>query len=145
MGFDLSEFPALEAAIDRTADVLSGLAGSGAAQEAIKKSLKVLVTEARGGVHSITGNLRRGIDSRVKISPIKGDIAEAGVSYARKKKAHHAHLVENGHRNFNQYGGPFGTTPPHPFWEPALKAKKTEVLQALSDECGKVISKNFRK
>lgn len=144
MGFDLSAFPELESALGRAADVLSGLSGSGAAQDKIKKSLKTLVSEARGNVNTRTGNLRRGIDCRVKISPVKEDIAEAGVSYSRKKKAHHAHLVENGHMNFNQYGGPFGKTPPHPFWEPALKAKKEDVLSTLSGECSEVIGRRFK-
>ena len=145
MGFDLKGFAELENTLRRTADVLSLLAGSSAAQKTIKENLKALVTEARGNVHKVSGHLQQGIDSRVKISPVKDDIAEAGVSYARKKKAHQAHLVENGHRNFNQYGGPFGTTPAHPFWEPALQAKSEEVLQGLCDACSDAIDREWKK
>lgn len=141
MGFDLKGFPELESAMERTADLLSVMRGSTAAQDALKKPMKIVVRAARANVHKVTGNLQRGIDYYVKISAEDGSMGEMGVSYKRKKNAHHAHLVEYGHANFNQHGGPYGKTPARPFWEPALQAHKDEMLEALDGAVDKVLAK----
>lgn len=144
MGFDLKGFPELERALDRASDVLSLIRGSSNAQAAIKQGLKPLVDDAKGRVHKVSGKLQRGIKAYVKVDAVKDSVAEVGVSYKRSKRAHHAHLVEYGHQNFNQYGGPHGEdTPPHPFWAPAIDSKADDALDMLEEIVSDALGDGF--
>lgn len=133
MKFDLSGFEEIEDALAREAGVIERLAGDTAAQSSLKKSLEIIADNARSRVHSITGNLKRGIKSRVTISADSPTVGEVGISYKRSPKARHAHLVEGGH------GGPHGPADPHPFWEPAVQATGQEAVDALRDVAGSLI------
>lgn len=127
MGFDLSAFGDVEAALEKEADVLQHLAGDDAAKGALKSALDLIAQDAKARVHSITGNLVKGIKSKVEGGKgEKGVSGWVGVPYAKPAKAHHAHLVEGGH------GGPHGPAAPHPFWAPAVEATKDEALDALA-------------
>lgn len=143
MGFDLKGAPALIAAMERCADVLTLMSGSAQAQSTIKKGLDKVAVAARGNVHSVTGNLRKGIQARVKITAESADVGEVGVSYKRNKRAHHAHLVEYGHANFNQHGGPYGKTPPHAFFAPAVAAHAEECINALENAASEAMQRGW--
>lgn len=144
MGFDLKGFPELEKALDRASDVLVEMMGSSNAKRLIEDCCKPVITDARARVklHS-KPHLRGAIKAYANVSPLGGLVAEMGVSYKRSK-AHHAHLVEDGHRSFNQYGGPYKkNTPKHPFWGPALEENKEEVLEAFVYVIGNTLDRSF--
>jgi hypothetical protein len=150
MGFDLSGFTRLERAMERASDVMALMRGSQTAKRTLKKALNVIVQDARGRVNNgprnrNPGTLRDGIQGLVKIDPLKETVGEVGVSYKRSKKAHHAHLVEYGHANFNQHGGPYTPpTPAHPFWAPAVEAKGGEALKALEEAVSKELGREWK-
>lgn len=124
--FDLSAFDALDNDLAQAAGKLETLMGSEAAKGQVIAVLKPLEDDAKSRVHSITGNLRSSIETRVSTHADAPTEIEVGVSYKRHPKAHHAHLVEDGH------GGPH-PAPPHPFWEPAVQLHGQQAVDALED------------
>lgn len=145
MGFTLEGFEGLERALDRASDVLAEMMGSRGAGKLIEECCKPVIEDARGRVrlHS-KPYLRSAIRAYAHVSLLGGAVAEMGVSYKRTK-AHHAHLVEGGHQNFNQYGGPHGATKAHPFWAPALEASGKEVLEAFDYVIGNTVERAFSR
>jgi hypothetical protein len=130
MGFTLKGFPELEAALERCAGVWEEVAGSSSAKGNLIIACAPVIKDARGRVKG-TGRLRRAIDAYPKMDADSGGLMELGVSYKRHKKAHHAHLVEYGHKTFNQHGGPYRDTKAHPFWAPAVASQGPEALEIL--------------
>lgn len=126
MKFELSAFDHLDDDLARAAGKLETLAGSEDTKRQVKEKLKPLTDDARSRIHSITGNLRDSIETRVETHPDAPTQIELGISYKRHKKAHHAHLVEGGH------AGPH-PAPPHPFWEPAVELHGQEAVDGLED------------
>ena len=144
MGFNLNGFDKLETAMVRAADVISMMYGSATAQKTIEEGCMKIVRPARANVHKVKNRLRPAIKPYIRIRLDSENIGEVGVSYKRSKRAHHAHLVENGHVNFNQHGGPYGKTPEHPFWAPALEAHGKEALDALEAAANNAVSKAWK-
>lgn len=130
MGFTLKGFPELEAALERCAGVWEEVAGTSSAKESLKMACDPVIKDAKSRVKG-SGGLRKAINAYPKMDADSGGLMEMGVSYKRHKKAHHAHLVEYGHKTFNQHGGPYRDTPEHPFWAPALASQGPEALEIL--------------
>lgn len=146
MGFDLKGFPELENALVRASDVLVEMMGSRNAKRLIEECCKPVIVDARARVklHS-KPHLRGAIKAYANVTPFGGVVAEMGVSYKRSKGARHAHLVENGHQNFNQHGGPYGEAAAHPFWEPALNSSREDVLENFVYVIGNTITSAYSK
>lgn len=144
MGFNLNGFDRLETAMVRAADVIGMMYGSATAQKTIEEGFMKIVRPARANVHKVKNRLRPAIKPYIRIRLNSDNIGEVGVSYKRSKRAHHAHLVENGHVNFNQHGGPYGKTPAHPFWAPALEAHGKEALDAVEAAANDAVSKAWK-
>lgn len=143
MGFDLKGAPALIAAMERCADVLTLMSGSATAQKTIEEGCMKIVRPARANVHKVRNRLRPAIKPYIRIRLDSDNIGEVGVSYKRSKRAHHAHLVEDGHVNFNQHGGPFGETPKHPFFAPAVEAHAEECVNALESAASEALQRGW--
>lgn len=126
LSFDLNNLDGLDDALANAAIKLEEKLGSDQAKRKIRKALSLLTDDAKARIHSITGNLAGGVRCWVETSADAPTEITVGVSYKRTR-AHHAHLVEGGH------GGPH-PAPPHPFWEPAVRAHATEAVEAMLDE-----------
>lgn len=97
MKFNVSGLDEILHAYGRMEDAFSLYEASPRTQRAVKEALSIIAEDARSRVHSVTGNLSSSIKVHPRIRPDKTILMEAGVSYA-KTKAHHAHLVEYGHK-----------------------------------------------
>lgn len=136
------EFDASE--IDRITDEFAALAGrletsigSDRTKAQVKRVLRPLTDDAKARIHSLTGHLRDGIETRVETHIDEPTYIEVGISYKRHRKSRHAHLVEGGH-------GGLRPAKPHPFWEPAVEAHYDEATQALEETVMDMIDEAFR-
>jgi len=136
MKFDLSAFDHLDDHLAGAAGKLERLTNSEDAKRQVKAKLKPITDDAKTRIHSITGNLRDSIETRVTTHADAPTEIEIGISYKRHKKAHHAHLVEGGH------GGPH-PAPPHPFWEPAVQLHGQEAVDGLEDVMEEMVEQLF--
>ena len=144
MDIDVHGADELGTRLGRLADVMEYLGGSAYAKQALRKAGNKVTKAAKARVTPRSTVLRPAIKTRIQVKPDELTFGELGVNYGKEKKAHHAHLVENGHRNFNQYGGPFGKTPAHPFWRPAMKAEKQQMLGAMTDVVVRELKKQWK-
>ena len=127
ISFDLSPFDQLDERFAAAAAKLENEVDSDSFKASVKGAMEPINEEARSRIHSITGKLAGAIETYVKVSADAPTEIEVGINYTRHKGAHHAHLVEGGH------GGPH-PAPPHPFWEPAVKAHGEDAVDALEAE-----------
>ena len=95
----------------------------------------IIAKEARTNAPVKTGNLKRGIVS--KINKRTAAFSDKGSAYvgANYKIAPHAHLVEFGARG--------GEMPAHPFMRPAIETKKHEAGQAIEADLLQRIKKRL--
>ena len=124
--FDASEIDRITDEFAAKAGQLESLVGSEQMKTKVKHVLRPLTDDAKARIHSLTGHLRDGIETRVETHIDEPTYIEVGISYKRHRKSRHAHLVEGGH------GGP-RPAKPHPFWEPAVEAHYDEATQALEE------------
>lgn len=129
--FGLEAIDGLEDHFSAAAEQLEDKITSDAFTKSIKGAMAPINEEAKARIHSITGHLAAAVETHVKVSADAPTEIEVGVSYKRHKNAHHAHLVEGGH------GGPH-PAPPHPFWEPAVKAHGEDAVDALEYEVSEI-------
>jgi hypothetical protein len=129
--FDVSQVDGLNRALMRLEETYSLYHGSAAAQQQVRAALKLISDDAKGRVHSVTGNLVGSIKVYARVRPVKENLGEVGVSYA-KSKAHHAHLVEYGH-NVVARGA---SRKLHPI-DAAVKKVKMEELHAKAAKLNK--------
>ena len=122
--FDLTMVDGLADRLEKAADAMDRKLGSARAKANLNRALSVITKDAKARIHSVSGNLVKGIDSRITIRADAPTELEIGVSYKRLRTAHHAHLVEGGHK------GPH-PAPPHPFWQPAVEAHGEECVELL--------------
>ena len=95
----------------------------------------IVAKEARKNAPVKTGNLKRGIVSKInKRTAVFSDKGSAYVG-ANYKIAPHAHLVEFGARG--------GEMPAQPFMRPAIETKKHEAGQAIEADLLKRIKKRL--
>lgn len=127
LNFDLSSLDGLDERFAAAAAKLEEKTDGDSFKRSIKGAMAPITEEAKARVHSITGKLAGAIETYVKVTADAPTEIEVGISYTRHKGAHHAHLVEGGH------GGPH-PAPPHPFWEPAVKAHGEDAVDALEVE-----------
>lgn len=142
IGFDLSALDGLMEKMARMGDVVALYKGRERAQRTLETALAdSVVIAARQRVRSARSPspLRNAIEARVKIDPVKENIATVGVSYKRHKEARHAHLVEYGH------GGPHGPAAPHPFWAPAVAERGEEALDRLAEITYNLLGEEWEK
>lgn len=125
LSFDLNAVDGMDDAFADAAAKLERKLGSDQAKRRVRKALALITDDAKARVHSITGHLAGGIRTWVESRVDAPMEITVGVSYVRTR-AYHAHLVEGGHG--------YKTAPPHPFWEPAVRAHGTEAVNALLDE-----------
>ena len=144
MDIKLTGADELRIRLGRLADVMEYLGGSAFAKQALRKAGNKVTKAAKARVAPRSTVLRPAIKTRIQVKPVEETLGELGVNYKKERRAHHAHLVENGHMNFNQYGGPFGKTPPHPFWRPAMKAEKQQMLSAMTDVVVRALKKQWK-
>lgn len=102
----------------------------------VQAALNQVRDEARARIHSITGTLRKAVQTKVKSSPYAPLEAEVGVSY-KTTKARYAHLVEGGH------GGPH-PAPAHPFFAPALAKFESQGVDAIETAMLEAIKKKWK-
>lgn len=134
--FDLSAFDRLDDNLAQAAGKLETLAGSENTKQQVKEKLKPMTDDAKSRIHSITGNLRDSIETRVTTHADAPTEIEVGISYKRHPKAHNAHLVEGGH------GGPH-PAPPHPFWEPAVQLHGQQAVDGLEEVMEEMVEQLF--
>lgn len=130
MKFDISPLSKFDYDLEAALRKLSAIEGVPKARSTVRSAMELLINDARGRVHNITGHLASGILFRFSGKMDSTQIAEIGVSYKRTR-AHHAHLVEYGH------GGK--TAAPHPFWAPAVEAQGQKVLDALQKSVNDIL------
>ena len=159
MKFDISPLSKFDYDLEAAIRKLSALEGVPKARSTVRSAMELLINDARGRVHNITGHLASGIQFRFSGKMDSTQIAEIGVSYKRTR-AHHAHLVEYGHgapgphrrkgvstrkvlsreyRLGSRGGSRGGRTPPHPFWAPAVEAQGQKVLDALQKSVNDIL------
>lgn len=134
--FGLQMIDGLDDELAQKARQLEGLMGEEKTRTAFKTAMKPITQNAKARVHSISGGLKAGIETRVNVKPDEPTEIEVGISYKRHVRARHAHLVEGGH------GGPH-PAPPYPFWEPAVQAHYKEALDALDNANDGLIDELF--
>lgn len=110
----------------------------GVLRSAIRAGGSLVVREARKRVHDQSGNLRKGIKTKVTVK--QNGVTEADVGWDLKI-APHGHLVEMGHvQVVGRRGGKrrtVGHVPAHPFLRPALEDNQQEIVD--------IVAKNFKK
>jgi len=83
-----------------------------------------------------TGNLKRGIVSRVDKTATQFGHSGAAYVWVDYSIAPHAHLVEFGARG--------GNMPAHPFMRPAVDSKQTEALRAIEIDLANRITRKMK-
>lgn len=125
MKAELTGFDKLAFDLDAAARDLVQIVGRPKARGTIRKGLNLVIDDAKSRVHVVKNCLQPSILIRFSSKYDEQLIANMGVSY-KYTRAHHAHLVEGGHK------GPH-PAPAHPFWAPAMAAQSGKALDAIVD------------